>query len=352
VSGTGRALERLILVGLVTGAVVLGIVVVQRVVRNPQTDDAIVMADIIDVVPQVSGTIAELHVADNQTVKQGDVLFIIDPRPYEFAVQRARAEVAALDGEIDVTQRKIEGQRFAVDAAKAAVRRAEAQVKNASDSLERIEPLLEKEFVTPDKVDQARTAKLAAQAGLDEARRKMDQAAQDVGTLSSLRAKRDAAQAALGKADLDLSFCYVRAPFDARVVNLHTAVGQFVAPGPAPVFSLVDARAWYVVANYRETDLARIAPGMEAEVYVLAHPRHRFRGTVQGVGWAVNPEDQPIAPGVPKIRRELNWVHIAQRFPVRILVENPEPADVFRVGASAVAIVHSRSSTRVADGIR
>jgi multidrug efflux system membrane fusion protein len=180
----------------------------------------------------------------------------------------------------------------------------------------------------------------------------MDQAEQDVGTLSSLRAKRDAAQAALGKAELDLSFCYVRAPFDARVVNLHTAGGQFVAPGPAPVFSLVDARAWYVVANYRETELARIAPGMEAEVYVLADPRHRFRGTVQGVGWAVNPEDQPIAPGVPKIRRELNWVHIAQRFPVRILVENPEPADVFRVGASAVAIVRSRSSTRAADVAR
>ncbi len=242
-------------------------------------------------------------------------------------MQRARAEVAALDGEIDVTQRQIEGQRFAVDAARAAVRRAEAQVKNATDSLERIEPLLAKEFVTPDKVDQARTAKLAAQAGLDEARRKMDQAEQDVGTLSALRAKRDAAQAALGKAELDLSFCYVRAPFDARVVNLHTAVGQFVAPGPAPVFSLVDARAWYVVANYRETDLARIAPGMEAEMYVLADPRHRFRGTVQGVGWAVNPEDQPIAPGLPKIRRELNWVHIAQRFPVRIRVENPEPPD-------------------------
>jgi multidrug efflux system membrane fusion protein len=144
----------------------------------------------------------------------------------------------------------------------------------------------------------------------------------------------------------------VRAPFDARVVNLHTAVGQFVAPGPAPVFSLVDARAWYVVANYRETDLARIAPGMDAEVYVLTDPRHRFHGKVQGIGWAVNPEDQPITPGLPKIERELNWVHIAQRFPVRILIEDPQPPDLFRVGASAVAIVRSRSSTRPADGAR
>jgi len=346
---TRRILERLIVPGLVVGAVVLGIVVVVQLVRNPQTDDAIVVADVIDVVPQVSGTISELHVADNQAVGQGELLFVIDPRPYELAVQRARAEIAGLDGEIDVTQRHIEGQRFAVAAAGAAVRRAEAQVRNATDSLERIEPLLPKEFVTPEHVDQARTSKLTAEASLDEARRKQAQAEQDVGTLQALQAKRDAAQAALGKAELDLGFCYVRAPFDARVVNLHTAVGQFVAPGPTPVFSLVDARAWYVVANYRETDLAHIAPGMDAEVYVLTAPRRPFRGTVQGVGWAVNPEDLPITPGLPRIKRELAWVHIAQRFPVRIRIENPEPADLFRVGASAVAIVRSGSFTRASD---
>ena len=347
-----RPPARFLVPSLVAAAVILGLVVVGRVVRNPQTDDAVVMADIINVVPQVSGNISELHVADNQTVKQGDLLFVVDPRPYEFAVQRARAEVAALDGEIDVTQRKIEGQHSAVEAARAAVRRAEAQAKNATDNLQRIEPLLSKEFVTPDKVDQARAAKLAALAGVDEARQKMDQAEQDVGTLAALRAKRDAAQAALGKAELDLSFCTVRAPFDARVVNLHTAVGQFVAPGPATVFSLVDARAWYVMANYRETELARIAPGMDAEVYVMTDPRYRFHGTVQGIGSAVNPEDMPITPGLPVIKRELNWVHIAQRFPVRILVDNPDPPDVFRVGASAVAIVRTRSSSRAAVGAR
>ena len=167
----------------------------------------------------------------------------------------------------------------------------------------------------------------------------MDQAEKDVGDLNALLAKRDAAQAALGKAELDLSFCSVRAQFDALVVNLHTAIGQFVAPGPVPVFSLVDTRAWYVMANYRETELEHIAPGMEAEVYVLTDPHYHFRGTVQGIGWAVNPEDAPIVPGVPRIERELNWVHIAQRFPVRIRIENPQPPHVFRVGASAVSII-------------
>src|SRR5882724_8254778 len=338
-AGRRRAVGRLIAFGIVTGFVLLALVVVGRVVRHPQTDDAVVTADVIGVVPQVSGTITELHVKDNQRVKQGDLLLVVDPRPYELAVQRARAEVAALDGEIEVTRRRIEGQEFAVAAARASVQRMAAQLKNATDSLNRLEPLLPKEFVTPDKIDQARTAKLTAAAGLDEARQKMDQAEKDVGDLEALLAKRSAAQAALGKAELDLDFCYVRAQFDALVVNLHTSVGSFVAPGPVPVFSLVDTRAWYVMADYRETELAHIAPGMEAEVYVLTAPRYRFRGRVQGIGWAVNPEDQPISAGVPQIKRELNWVHIAQRFPVRIRVKNPDPPDVFRVGASAVAII-------------
>jgi membrane fusion protein, multidrug efflux system len=339
---------RLIVLGIVAGAVILAVVAVRRVVQHPQTDDAIVMADTIGVVPQVSGTIVELHVVDNQAVKEGELLFVIDPRPYELAVKRARAELAALEGEIEVTERRIEGQRYAVDAAKAAVQRMEAQAKNAADTLNRIEPLLPKEFVTPDKIDQVRTAKLSAEAALEEARRKRDQAVQDVGDLNALLAKREAAQAALGKAELDLSYCYVRAEFDALVVNLHTAIGQFVAPGPTPVFSLVDTRAWYVVANYRETELAHIAPGMQAEVYVQTDPRYHFRGIVQGIGWAVNPEDQPIVPGVPKIERELNWVHIAQRFPVRIRIENPQPADVFRVGASAVSIIRGWPADSVA----
>src|SRR5689334_7866723 len=164
-SDRAGAIGRLIGIGIVVTAVLLGIIVVRRVVRHPQTDDAVVMADTIGVVPQVTGTITELHVADNQRVKQGDLLMVIDPRPYAFAVERARAEVAALDGEIDVTERKIAGQRFAVAAAKATVQRADAQLKNATDTLHRLEPLLAKEFVTPDKIDQARTQQLAAAAG-------------------------------------------------------------------------------------------------------------------------------------------------------------------------------------------
>ena len=338
-AGGRRAVGKMLSVAIIAGAVLLAVVVVGRVVRHPQTDDATVMADVINVVPEVSGRIVELHVVDNQAVKQGDLLFVIDPRPYEFAVAHGRADVQALDAEIALTQRRIQGQEYATAAARAAVQRAEAQARNAADTYNRLAPLAQQEFVTAERLDQARAAKLSMEASLDEARRKMMQAEKDVGDLNTLQAKRDAAAAALGKAELDLSHTRVEAPFDALVVNLHTAVGAFVTPGPLAVFALVDSRNWYVLANYRESELDRIAPGMAAEIYLMTDPRRRYRGTVQGIGWAVNPEDGTILPGIPTIRRELNWVHIAQRFPVRIHIDDPQPADAFRVGASAVTII-------------
>jgi multidrug efflux system membrane fusion protein len=338
-AGGRRAVGKMLSVAIIAGAVLLAVVVVGRVVRHPQTDDATVMADVINVVPEVSGRITELHVVDNQAVKQGDLLFVIDQRPYEFAVAHGRADVQALDAEIALTQRRIQGQEYATAAARAAVQRAEAQARNAADTYNRLAPLAQQEFVTAERLDQARAAKLSMEASLDEARRKMMQAEKDVGDLNTLQAKRDAAAAALGKAELDLSHTRVEAPFDALVVNLHTAVGAFVTPGPLAVFALVDSRNWYVLANYRESELDRIAPGMAAEIYLMTDPRRRYRGTVQGIGWAVNPEDGTILPGIPTIRRELNWVHIAQRFPVRIHIDDPQPADAFRVGASAVTII-------------
>ena len=136
-----RALGRLLSIAIIAGALVLAVVVVRRVVRHPQTDDATVTADVINVVPEVAGRIVELHVVDNQAVKQGDLLFLIDPRAYEFAVEHDRADVQALDAEIDLTQRRIQGQEYATAAARAAVQRAEAQARNAADTYNRLVPL-------------------------------------------------------------------------------------------------------------------------------------------------------------------------------------------------------------------
>jgi multidrug efflux system membrane fusion protein len=226
-------------------------------------------------------------VQDNQAVKEGDVLFEIDPEDYKLVLEKAKAELAALD----------------------------RQIAQADSTLRRLEPLLPKKFTTAENVDEARTK------------------------LTTLQAQRDGVMAAINLEQLHLSYCKVIAPFSGRVINLNISAGAHVSTG-VPVFSLLDSSKWYVIANFREAEIRHMAPGSEAIVYLSSAPHQRFRGTVQGIGWAVKPEGEIDLPpsGVPYVKRELNWVRVAQRFPVRIEVENPDQ-DLFRMGASAVAII-------------
>jgi multidrug efflux system membrane fusion protein len=174
---------------------------------------------------------------------------------------------------------------------------------------------------------------------LAAAEQKLNQAKAALSTLQTLLAQRPGAVAAVKFAELELSYCKVKAPFTGRVLNLNISAGEYASVG-IPVFSLLDTRKWYVIANFREAEVRHMAPGSEAIVYLSSAPNQRFRGKVQGIGWAVKPEGEIDLPpaGVPYVKRELNWVRVAQRFPVRIEVENPDE-DLFRMGASAVAII-------------
>jgi multidrug efflux system membrane fusion protein len=113
--------------------------------------------------------------------------------------------------------------------------------------------------------------------------------------------------------------------------------GAFARAG-AEVFTLVDTRTWYVVANFRETQLRHIPSGAPVDVYLQSQPGKHFRGTVVGLGWAVLPENGTSVMGLPRVERSLDWIRLAARFPVRIKVENSD--DSFRIGASAVATVN------------
>jgi multidrug resistance efflux pump len=130
----------------------------------------------------------------------------------------------------------------------------------------------------------------------------------------------------------------VRAPFDAYVTNLNISVGQYANEGKE-VLSLVDNRTWYVLANFRETFLPFIKPGMRAEVYLLGYPNRRFHGVVEGVGWALYQENGATVAGLPNVSPTLNWVRLAQRFPVRITLHGRQPEFPFRMGATAVVTI-------------
>ncbi len=396
---TGKIVGAVFSAAIVTGAVALGLVVMYHTNRYPRTDDAEIVANFIGIAPQVEGPLVRLAVHDNQFVKQGDLLFEIDDRPYQYALERAISDQAALEGQIEderrriaalvsavsVSQANIQGTEADVTRSAATVDQARADVANAeqagsrakaewtyaNNNLHRIEPLLSKQFVTVDQVDRARTTEVAqaqalkqaesqlqlAQAGLQSALAQQErsramlvqsnaqheQAQHAVTTLEPLVNQRGARASALKNARYNLDNCRVYAPFDARVTNLTISEGAYAHVGQQ-MFTLIDARVWWAVANFREGQLQHIAPGMRVDVYVMSKPDVHFSGVVDSIGFGVTPDADLVGrlePGLPDVQRTLNWVHLASRYPVRIRVENP-PADLFRVSESAVVVMRGR----------
>lgn len=334
-----KFVRRIVAVIVVASAVVITLYVWGIMERYPRTDDATARANVVGIVPRVRGQIIRLAVQDNQLVKEGDLLFEVDPDDYELGLEKTKSALAALDQQIEIGRSQDEELKFAVKVAEAGVEGARVQQKQTNDTLHRLEPLLPKHFATAEQVDQARTASNVAAQGLAAAEQKLNQAKSALSTLQTLLAQRPGAVAAVKFAELELSYCKVKAPFTGRVVNLNLSEGAYASAG-IPLFSLLDTRKWYVIANFREAEVRHMAPGSEAIVYLSSTPNQRFRGRVQGIGWAVRPEGEIDFPpaDVPYVKRELNWVRVAQRFPVRIEVENPD-VDLFRMGASAVAII-------------
>ena len=327
-------------IALVVVTLLLVIFVIHQLDRTPRTDDAYVYADTIDVVPEVSGRIVELPVHDNQAVKQGDLLFRIDPRPYQDALTRGNASLVALERQIELTQRTVNAQQYNAQSVRAAVERARAAASQAADTLHRMEPLLSHGYVSAEDVDRARTAQRATQAELSAAQLQAQQAAAAVSGVDALVAQRAVVMAEISIAELNLEYATVRAPFDGRIVSLTTSIGQFVT-ALKPVFTLIDTRHWYVVANFRETELKGIRAGTPATVYLMSDTGQRFRGSVDSISYGIASDEGGLAlpGGLPHIQRTLNWVHVSQRFPVKIRVDNPNP-ELFRVGTSAVAVLH------------
>ena len=326
---------------LVLLAVVVLLVVIWRLDSAPATNDAYASADTIDVVPEVSGRIVELAVSDNQQVKQGDLLFRIDPRTYEMNLAKAEASLAALDKQIMLTQRSVDAQKYGADSVQATVAKARAAAKQASDTLRRTEPLLKEGFVSAEDVDRARTAQRAAAADLNAVLLQAQQAASAVSGIDALVAQRVAVEADIALTKLHLEMATVRAPFDGRVVALKTSIGQF-ASAMRPLFTLIDTRHWYVIANFRETELKNIHAGTPVTLHLMSDSGKTFNGKVDSIGYGVLPDDGGmVLGGLPRVSRSINWVRVAQRFPVKIVVDKPD-ADMFRIGASAVATLESQ----------
>jgi multidrug resistance efflux pump len=326
-----RIAGRVLGAAIVIAAVAAGIYVYRAVYVHPRTDDAYVRANYIGIAPHVSGPIVELPIVDNQRVVTGQLLFVVDPRPYQSVLDAAKAR-------FELTNLEIQGYEDAVAAAEAILLQREADAAYAEQYLGRVEPLLASQFVTTNQVFEARSKATAARAAVQGARSELSRARALLGQLGDINARRQEAAAAVYDAQLNVDYCYVRAPFDAYVTNLNIAVGQYANQG-REIFALIDDRVWYVMANFRESFLRSIAPGMEVDVYLISYPNRRFRGRVQGVGWGLYQDNGASVGVLPSVEPTLNWVRLAQRFPVRIVLEEHDPERPFRMGQTAVVTV-------------
>jgi multidrug resistance efflux pump len=274
-SHLARTIKRAIL----CSAPVLALVVYYLHENYPRTDDASVTANIVSIAPRVSGPIVKIAVTDNQFVKAGDLLFEIDPVPYQDAVDRTEAQ-------------RIHTEAF----------------------LNRLQTLAPTNAITKEQLD--------------------DAVASD-----------KSARAALNTAHYDLDGCRVAAPFDGYITNLNISNGAY-AHASGEVMTMVDVRNWYVIANFRESALRHIEPGMTADVYLMTKPNVKYHGVVEGIGRAVVPEESPLLLGLPNVKRELNWVRLAQRFPVRIRLQADSTDESLRVGASAIVTITGHGPTQ------
>ncbi len=321
----------------IAAAVILGFFTLEQLDRRPRTDDAYIDADVVHLAPDVSGRIVQLNVTENQAVKRGDVLFVIDPEPYQLKVDEAGANVRASQAELAQTKNSVASQNTKAEAAQTSIESAQSQLDLATTTVARLEPLLPPGFTSAEKVDQARTNKRKAEIALTEARQQAVGARQSVTSTKPDEERLSSSQAQLAMAQRDLRKTQVRAPCDGRVTGLHTAVGEYATQGTA-VFTLIDTERWYAVGDFRETDLDGLRAGQRALVYVLSEPHRPIGAAVDSLGFGVSPDASSNSTNLPTVSRSLNWVRIAQRFPVRVLLDSPPP-DLARVGASAVIVI-------------
>jgi membrane fusion protein, multidrug efflux system len=221
---------------IVIGATVLGLIVSRLYYSYPRTDDAYVRANIVGIAPHVSGPIVELLVHDNQHAKPGDLLFVVDPRPYNSVLDAAQARLT-------LTNLDIQGLDASIASAKARQAQLEADASYDKQYLNRIEPLLPRHFVTANDVFNAKSRLAAAQAAIESAKGEVLKAENDLGQFGDINARRKAAEAAVYDASLNVEYCYVKAPFDPYITNLNIAIGQYANEG-REVMSLVDNRTW------------------------------------------------------------------------------------------------------------
>nr|WP_255616657.1 HlyD family secretion protein [Microvirga puerhi] len=256
-------------------------------VETPWTRDGRVRVDVIQIAPEVAGSVAEVRVKDNQSVKKGDVLFIIDPDRYRFALSQAEADVAARERELEQRRRELERRTRLSSAA-----------------------------ITVEAREQAETAVNLAEAAYD------------------------GALAALSIAHLNLDLTTIRSPVNGYVTNLQVHVGDYAVAGKASL-AVVNSDSFYVVGYFEETKLRNLREGDRATVRLLGFP-DEIEGHVESIARAIADRETISGSGdlIANVNPTFSWVRLAQRIPVRIALDRVPDSIRLSAGMTATIVVH------------
>ena len=357
---------------LLTGAVVLialALVLLKYrdYVTNPWTRDGQVRADVIQIAPRVSGPIVDLPIRDNQFVKAGDLLFVIDPRTFQASYDQARAQLDRTGDSVQALEKQVEAARAGVDVADASVRQARATIAQLEATIaknraeyERQQDLLPKKATSRKALEQAQASyevaiqqKISAQAGfyqaqasLAESKAALAEAQAQLGALGDANPQLRAALAALRQAELNLEFTEVRAPVDGYVTNLNLRLGSQVVANQ-PMLALVDVESFWVDGFFKETAIGRIQAGDRSVITLMAYPDTPLEGVVDSIGWGIAQQDGSTGfELLPNVSPTFEWIRLAQRVPVRIhLTEVPEGI-ALRVGTTGSVLVMTGTAGR------
>ncbi|EOI5719744.1 HlyD family secretion protein [Cronobacter dublinensis] len=316
----------LIILGVVVIIMVIGAIIWWLMTRNLETtDDAFIEGDAVTVAPKVAGYVTELRVKDNQRVKKGDLLVVIDPRDATAQRDQARAQLSLAQSQLHQAQAQLALARVQYpaqrDQAKAQVLRAEAELANARAEYQR-QRGVDPRATSKQNIDAASAQLRSAEAGLANAKAQLEvaeqvqlQIRQQETNVEARESQVAQARAQLQTAELNLSYTEVRAPFDGFVTKRNVQNGTLVQAGSA-LFSLVSPEIW-VVANFKESQLERMRPGDKVAVSVDAFPDLELEGHVesiqQGSGSRFSAFPAENATG--------NFVKIVQRVPVKIVID-------------------------------
>jgi membrane fusion protein (multidrug efflux system) len=295
--------------------------------RIVETDNAYVKADVGIVGAEVAGPIDAVNVHENQRVKAGDVLFTIDDRPFEIALARSNAQLAAIDDFVESTRAS-----YAQALEQLALARTNAAYEQRE--LDRLAALAERKLASEVDVDEQRHERDVANQQIQVTERALDQIRARLGGQLDRPVTEQAAYLAAKSmrdaAALDLEHTVARAPFDGIASKVPT-LGRYVQPG-APIMTIVADRGMWVEANFKETDLTHVAVGQSVDVRLDTYPNRHWRGRVESISQATGAEFSVI----PAQNATGNWVKVTQRIPVRIAIDSHAEDLELRAGMSAI----------------